>query len=59
MGIVARKEHMRVASGPGTSDRQIDVYNPYTNEICGSVPKASVADIAKAYDSAKAFKPEL
>ncbi len=59
MGIVARKEHMRVASGPGTSDRQIDVYNPYTNAICGSVPKASVADIAKAYESARAFKPEL
>ncbi len=59
MGIVARKEHMRVASGPGTSDRQIDVYNPYTNEICGSVPKASAEDIARAYGAAKAFRPEL
>ncbi len=59
MGIVARKEHMRLASGPGTSDRQIDVYNPYTNEICGSVPKASVADVEKAFRAAKAYKPEL
>ena len=40
MGIPIRKEHMRVATGPGTSDRHIDVYNPYTNEICGTVPKA-------------------
>ena len=59
MGIVARKEHMRLASGPGTSDRQIDVYNPYTNEICGTVPKATVADVEKAFRVAKAYKPEL
>src|SRR5215475_3075907 len=59
MGVQVRKEHMRVATGPGTSDRQIDVYNPYTNEICGSVPKASAADLDKAYSAAKAFKPEL
>ena len=59
MGIVARKEHMRVAKGPGTSDRQIDVYNPYTNEICGSVPKASAADLDQVYRAAQAYKPEL
>jgi phosphonoacetaldehyde dehydrogenase len=59
MGVPIRKEHMRVATGPGTSDRQIDVYNPYTNEICGTVPKASAADIGKAFRVAKAYKPEL
>jgi phosphonoacetaldehyde dehydrogenase len=50
---------MRVAVGPGTSDRQIDVYNPYTNEICGTVPKASATDVEKAFRAAKAFRPEL
>ena len=50
---------MRVAVGPGTSDRQIDVYNPYTNEICGTVPKASATDVEKAFRVAKAFRPEL
>jgi phosphonoacetaldehyde dehydrogenase len=59
MGIQIRKEHMRVASGPGTSDRRIDVYNPYTNEICGTVPKASVADVEKAFRVAKAYRAEL
>ena len=59
MGVQVRKENMRVAAGPGTSDRRIDVYNPYTNEICGTVPKASVADIEKAFRAAKAFRPEL
>ena len=59
MGVQIRKEHMRVASGPGTSDRQIDVYNPYTNEICGTVPKASATDVEKAFRAAKAYRPEL
>src|SRR5262245_8546273 len=59
MGVQVRKEHMRVAGGPGTSDRQIDVYNPYTNEICGTVPKATVADVEKAFRVARAYKPEL
>ena len=43
---------MRVAIGPGTSERQIDVYNPYTNEICGTVPKAGVADVEEAFRAA-------
>jgi len=59
MGLQVRKEHMRVATGPGTSDRRIDVYNPYTGEICGTVPKASVADVEKAFRVAKAYRPEL
>ncbi len=59
MGIPIRKEHMRVATGPGTSDRHIDVFNPYTSEICGTVPKASVADVQKAFRAARAFKPDL
>ena len=59
MGVQVRKEHMRVATGPGTSDRQIDVYNPYTNEICGTVPKASVADVEAAFRVANAYRPEL
>ena len=59
MGVQVRKEHMRVATGPGTSDRQIDVYNPYTNEICGTVPKASASDVEKAFRVARAYRPEL
>jgi phosphonoacetaldehyde dehydrogenase len=59
MGVQVRREHMRVATGPGTSDRQIDVYNPYTNEICGTVPKASVADVEAVFRVANAYRPEL
>ncbi|TXH38511.1 MAG: phosphonoacetaldehyde dehydrogenase [Rhodospirillaceae bacterium] len=58
MGISARKENMRTVVN-GTNDRSFDVYNPYTEEVIGSCPKASVAEVQQAFEIAKKFKPNL
>ena len=39
--------------------RQIQVFNPYSGECIGTVPKASVADIRQALAVAKAYRPSL
>jgi putative phosphonoacetaldehyde dehydrogenase len=41
------------------SSRQgvIEVHNPFTRELVGTVPKASVADVKRAFDTAHSFKP--
>jgi putative phosphonoacetaldehyde dehydrogenase len=58
MGVV-RKEKMRLAGNFGTSDRTFEVFNPYTNEVIGTCPKASVADVQKAFAIAKGYKATL
>jgi putative phosphonoacetaldehyde dehydrogenase len=35
----------------------IEVHNPFTGELVGTVPKASVADVKRAFETAHAFKP--
>ena len=37
----------------------IEVHNPYTRELVGTVAKASVADVRRAFATAAAFKPVL
>jgi putative phosphonoacetaldehyde dehydrogenase len=37
----------------------IEVRNPYTRELVGTVPKASVADVRRTFESAKSYKPNL
>lgn len=37
----------------------IEVRNPYTGELAGTVPKASLADVRKAFEAAQAFRPGL
>jgi putative phosphonoacetaldehyde dehydrogenase len=52
---------MRIAGdrvGAGR-DRAIDVFNPFTGEKLGSVPKATVDEVKAAFAKAKAFKPQL
>ena len=39
--------------------RVIEVLNPYTNECIGSVPKATVDDIRRAFSVAHTYKPIL
>jgi putative phosphonoacetaldehyde dehydrogenase len=39
--------------------RTIEVHNPYSGEVIGSVPKASLDDIQQAFAIAKAYKPKL
>jgi phosphonoacetaldehyde dehydrogenase len=52
---------MRIAGkqvGAGR-ERVIDVFNPFTNERVGGVPKATVEEVRDAFDVAHAFKPQL
>jgi putative phosphonoacetaldehyde dehydrogenase len=59
MGMEIRKETMRLATGLGASERAIDIRNPFTRSICGTVPMARSAEVAVALDAAKSFKAEL
>ncbi|OWW21038.1 phosphonoacetaldehyde dehydrogenase [Noviherbaspirillum denitrificans] len=53
------KQKMRIAGEHVGSDRIIEVCNPYTGKLIGTVPKASVPDIQNAFRIAKNFKSPL
>jgi len=56
-----RLDAMRIAGervGAGR-ERAIDVFNPFTNEKIGSVPKATLEEVRSAFAKAHAFKPQL
>src|SRR6476646_10734611 len=50
---------MRIAGEEVGGERTIDVGNPYTGAIVGTVPKATVADVRRAISIARAYKPTL
>ncbi len=50
---------MRIAGEEVGGDRTIDVGNPYTGAIVGTVPKATVDDVRRAISIASAYKPTL
>jgi len=55
----ARRETMRIAGERVGADRSLDVFNPYTNALVGTVPRATVDDIRRAFAIARAYKPTL
>ena len=50
---------MRIAGEEVGGERTIDVHNPYTGAIVGTVPKATVEEVRRAIEIAKSFKPTL
>jgi aldehyde dehydrogenase (NAD+) len=50
---------MRIAGEFVGGQRTIEVRNPYTNELVGSVPKATVEDIRRAFAIARGYKAKL
>ncbi len=54
-----RHEKMRIAGKLVDSDKRVEVYNPYTGAVVGTVPRASRKQIADAFAAAKAYKPTL
>ncbi len=52
-------EKMRIAGELVGSARVIEVTNPYTNAVVGTVPKASIDDIRRAISIAKGYKSKL
>lgn len=54
-----RREKMRIAGEAIGGERVIEVRNPYTRAIVGTVPKATVAEVRRAFAIAKAYRAKL
>src|ERR1700732_229365 len=54
-----RHEQMRIAGVRVDTDERMDVYNPYTNKVIGTVPAARPEHVRSAFAKAKAFKSKL
>ena len=53
------KETMRIGGQFVHKDRVIEVFNPFTGDVIGTVPKADVSDVRLAFDLAKSYRPRL
>ena len=54
-----RHEAMRIGGEKITRDRVIEVFNPYTKQCIGTVPKATLDDVRRAFALAREYKPKL
>jgi putative phosphonoacetaldehyde dehydrogenase len=54
-----RREAMRVAGQRVETGEVVEVFNPYTNEVVGTVPAARPEHVRDAFAKAKAFRPKL
>ncbi|WP_315832143.1 phosphonoacetaldehyde dehydrogenase [Bradyrhizobium prioriisuperbiae] len=54
-----RREQMRIAGSLVDTDERVEVFNPYTNKVIGTVPAARPEHVRKAFATAAAFKPKL
>jgi len=52
-------EALRIGGQRINRDRVIEVHNPYTGDCIGTVPKADVGDVRRAFDIAHAYRPRL
>ncbi len=53
------QEQLRIAGQKVACDRHIEVFNPFTNAVVGTVPKASLEQVREAFRIAQAYKPRL
>jgi len=58
---VVRHEKMRIAGEKvnGDTGKVVEVYNPYNDEVVGTVPRASREQVANAFEIAANYKPTL
>ncbi len=54
-----RAEALRIGGERVTRDRVIEVRNPYTGEVVGTVPRATVEDVRRAFAIARPYKARL
>lgn len=52
-------EQMRIAGKLVDADERVEVRNPYTGAVVGTVPAASPAQVADAFRIANAYQPKL
>jgi len=48
-----RREAMRIGGDSVHRDRVVDVFNPYTEQLIGTVPKATLEDVRRAFTIAR------
>lgn len=54
-----RQECLRIGGERIARERVIEVFNPYTEGCVGTVPKATLDDVRRAFDIAHAYRPRL
>src|SRR5258706_2287478 len=54
-----KHEGMRIGGEKVMRDRVIEVFNPFTEQVIATVPKATVEDIRRAFAIAKGYKAKL
>ena len=54
-----RHEPMRIAGRQVESDSVLEVFNPHTGKVCGSVPRATEAQVRDAFEIAASYRPTL
>lgn len=54
-----RQESMRIAGRHVSTDDVIEVFNPYTNEVVGTVPAGRPEHVQEAFAKAHAARPKL
>ncbi len=54
-----RQESMRIAGRHVSTDEVIEVFNPYTNEVVGTVPAGRPEHVREAFAKAHAAHPQL
>ena len=57
--VVVRHEPMRIAGRLVDTDRRLEVMNPYTGGVVGTVAMASVEQVREAFQIAADYKPAL
>ncbi len=55
----ARHEPMRIAGERVDGARRLEVLDPYTGALVGTVPRASIEQIGGAFAQARAYRPRL
>ena len=54
-----RAEAMRIGGERVTTERVIEVLDPWSGEVAGTVPRASVDDVRRAFAIARPYRPKL
>ena len=54
-----RHEKMRIAGKLVDADKRVEVFNPYTNRVVGTVPAADPRQVREAFKTAKAYRSKL
>jgi putative phosphonoacetaldehyde dehydrogenase len=54
-----RREAMRIGGKLVSADEAVEVFNPFTGEVVGTVPAGRPEHVRQAFAQARAFKPKL